>query len=74
MSETPDSEYYWIARAWVDVPGHTDWDHTEDVSEELAEARRILDDSDPASREGRAAAILDKILDGVPEAEVVVNE
>lgn len=61
--------HYYLGRMLVDSPGHTEWEGSENVSAEVARARDILDDADPASREGRAAAILDDVLDGVPAHE-----
>lgn len=61
--------HYYIGKMYVDAPGHTSWEGSHNVTPALQSARDLLDDSDPESREGRVAGILDEILEGVPRRD-----
>lgn len=35
--------HYWIGKLYVDSPGHTSWEGSKDVTEDIAEARDLLE-------------------------------
>lgn len=69
MSEGEAFEpYFYVLKAYVDEPGHTAWESSHEVSHAVAEALGWLrSTADPELRIERATALLERVLEGVPD-------